>query len=514
MTGGIPESLGTLQNLISFNPSVNKLNGTIPAWLGNLTKLQNMDLSNNSFTGRIPLSLGSLSSLTHLNLSYNDLTGLIPGTGVFVHFTISSFLGNAGLCGFPLNTICGSVAPVPSGSGGGETRRTHLLSTSSIIAISAAAFIATGILIVSLMNLRAVRSRRQSNVLVYESSPPSPEASPLVGKLVLFSKSLPSRYEDWEAGTKALLDRDCMIGEGSLGTVYKATFEGGQSIAVKKLDTLGRIKNQDDFEQEMGSLGNLKPHPNLVPMQGYYWSSAMQLLLTDFVPNDSLFYHLHEDRGAHTSLTWRRRFRIALGTARGLAFLHHDCKPPVFHFNLKVSNILVDDNFEPRVTDYGLGKLLPMLDTYISSRKFHTTLGYVAPELACQSLRLTEKCDVYSFGMVLLELVTGRQPVESFENSVIVLGEFVRTALELGGRGSTCIDPRLDAVAESELMQVLKLGLICTSQNPAKRPTMGEVVQVLESIKFSSNSSRTTSRDASAPTSAPASSTASVPASP
>ncbi|CAM6091106.1 unnamed protein product [Calypogeia fissa] len=504
LTGGIPVSLTTLTNLTAMILSVNKLNGSIPAALGNLTKLQELDLSNNSFTGQIPSSLGSLLGLTYLNLSFNDLTGPIPRVGALQRFNITSFLGNAGLCGFPLNIICASGAPVPSASpSAGE--ETQLLSTSSIIAIAAAAFIAVGILIVTLMNLRAVRSRRRSNILVYESSQTSPEASPLVGKLVLFSKSLPSRYEDWEAGTKALLDRDCMIGKGSLGTVYKATFEGGQSIAVKKLDTLGRIKNQDDFEHEMGLLGNLKPHPNLVPLQGYYWSSAMQLLLTDFVANDSLFHHLHEDRSAHTSLTWRRRFMIALGTARGLAYLHHDCKPPIFHFNLKVSNILLDENFEPRVTDYGLGKLLPMLDTYISSRKFHTTLGYVAPELACQSLRLTEKCDVYSFGMVLLELVTGRQPVESFENSVIVLGEFVRTALEQGGRVTSCIDPRLDGVAESEIMQVIKLGLICTSQNPSKRPTMAEVVQVLESIQSSNNSSRSTSRDASASASATAS---------
>lgn len=477
------------------------LNGSIPAGLGELAELRELGLSNNSLTGQVPSSLGSLANLTYLNVSFNDLTGPIPRTGSLQRFNSSSFLGNAGLCGSPLNIICGAaVAPVPSPASNpaAARRKTRLLSTSSIIAISAAAFIALAILLVSLMNLRAVRSRRQSDILVYESSPPSPEASPIVGKLVLFSKSLPSRYEDWEAGTKALLDRDCMIGKGSLGTVYKATFEGGQSIAVKKLDTLGRIKNQDDFEHEMGSLGHLKPHPNLVPLQGYYWSSAMQLLLTDFIPNDSLFDHLHEQTGPHAPLTWRRRFRIALGTARGLAYLHHDCRPPIFHFNLKVSNILIDDNFEPHVSDYGLGKLLPMLDTYISSRKFHTTLGYVAPELACQSLRLTEKCDVYSFGMVLLELVTGRQPVESFENRVIVLGEFVRTCLEHGGRVSTCIDPRLDAVAESEIMQVLKLGLICTSQNPSKRPTMAEVVQVLESIKSSSNSSRTTSRDASA----------------
>ncbi|KAG6551452.1 hypothetical protein Mapa_006875 [Marchantia paleacea] len=493
LSGQIPEHMSALSDLEVLNMAVNGFDGSIAAELGNLTKLRSLDLSNNSLDGSIPPSLGALSALRFLNASFNNLSGPIPRNGALGLFNMSSFLGNPGLCGSPLNTLCQSLPPAlaPAGSIVRQGRGTRLLSSSSIIAISAAAFIAFGVFVVTIMNVRAIRKRREGDILVYESSPPSPDVSPIVGKLVLFSKDLPSRYEDWKTGTKALLDRECMIGRGTLGTVYKATFEGGLSIAVKKLETLGRIKNQDDFEQEMGLLGNLK-HPNLVPLQGYYWSSAMQLLLSDFVSNGSLYSHLHQNSGAVTSLNWGLRFKIALGTAKGLAYLHHDCRPPVFHFDLKVSNILLDAEFEPRVTDYGFVKLLPMLDTYISSRKFHTTLGYVAPELACQSLRLTEKCDVYSFGMVLLELVTGRQPVESFENSVIVLGEFVRSSLEQGNV-SSCVDPRLDAVPESEIMQALKLGLICTSQTPSKRPTMAEVVQVLESIKTSSNSSEAAS---------------------
>ncbi|BBN18913.1 hypothetical protein MPTK1_8g06540 [Marchantia polymorpha subsp. ruderalis] len=500
LTGQIPERMSALADLEVLNLAVNDLGGSIAAELGNLTKLRSLDLSNNSLEGAIPATLGALEALRFLNASFNHLSGPIPRNGALGRFNMSSFLGNPLLCGAPLGAPCRALAPEGDGDGAGAgsgatgsagSRGTRLLSSSSIIAIAAAAFIALGVVAVTIMNVRAIRKRREGDVLVYESSPPSPDVSPIVGKLVLFSKDLPSRYEDWKTGTKALLDRECMIGRGTLGSVYKATFEGGLSIAVKKLETLGRIKNQDDFEQEMGLLGNLK-HPNLVPLQGYYWSSAMQLLLSDFVANGSLYSHLHQSSGAVTSLSWALRFNIALGTAKGLAYLHHDCRPPVFHFDLKVSNILLDAEFEPRVSDYGFVKLLPMLDTYISSRKFHTTLGYVAPELACQSLRLTEKCDVYSFGMVLLELVTGRQPVESFENSVIVLGEFVRSSLEQGNV-SSCVDPRLDAVPESEIMQALKLGLICTSQTPSKRPTMAEVVQVLESIKTSSTSSEAAS---------------------
>ncbi|KAL3695448.1 hypothetical protein R1sor_009524 [Riccia sorocarpa] len=492
LDGGLPVFWSSLPSLEVLDLALNRLSGNIPSELSSLTKLRSLDLSNNSLDGSIPSSLGTLSGLEFLNVSYNNLSGPIPRAGILGSFNMSSFLGNPKLCGAPLNTVCQSPAPAVPPSAPRREGRTHFLSTSSIAAIAAAALIAFTMIVVTIMNVRALRKRRRNEILAYESSPPTPDVSPIVGKLVLFSKELPSRYEDWKTGTKALLDKDCMIGRGSLGIVYKVTFEGGLSIAVKKLETLGRIKNQDDFEHEMGVLGDVR-HPSLVSLQGYYWSAAMQLLISDFIPNGSLFTHLHGTNGAlETHLTWSVRFKIALGTARGLAYLHHDCKPPIFHFNLKVSNILLDDNFEPKVSDYGLVKLLPMLDTYISSRKFHTTLGYVAPELACQSLRLSEKCDVYSFGMVLLELVTGRQPVESFENTVIVLGEFVRSSLEQGNVRS-CIDPRLDSAPDSEIMQVLKLGLICTSQTPSKRPTMAEVVQVLESMKASNNFSEAAS---------------------
>ncbi|KAI4327049.1 hypothetical protein L6164_019552 [Bauhinia variegata] len=484
LEGEIPQTLYNMTNLKVLDLHQNQLNGSIPPSLGNLSKLQSLDLSHNSLSGSILSSLGDLKNLAHFNLSFNNLSGPIPLVSTIQGFGSSSFSNNPFLCGAPLDTPCsanGTTPPTVSG-------KTKVLSVSAIVAIVAAAVIFTGFCLVTIMNVKARSRKKDDRAMIIESTPlGSTESNVIIGKLVLFSKSLPSKYEDWEAGTKALLDKESLIGSGSIGTVYRTNFEGEISIAVKKLETLGRIRNQDEFEHEIGRLGNLQ-HPKLVAFQGYYWSSTMQLILSEFVPNGNLYDNLHGIGYPGTStcsgnkeLYWSRRFQIAVGTARALAYLHHDCRPPILHLNVKSSNILLDEKYEAKLSDYGLGKLLPILDNY-GLTKFHNSVGYVAPELA-QSLRQSEKCDIYSFGVILLELVTGRKPVESpTTNEVVVLCEYVRELLEIGS-ASDCFDRSLLGFAENELIQVMRLGLICTSEDPARRPSMAEVVQVLESIR-------------------------------
>ncbi|KAL5098928.1 hypothetical protein RYX36_003255 [Vicia faba] len=486
LDGEIPQAVYKMTNLEALDVHYNKLKGSIPSSLGNISRIEYLDLSHNSLSGSIPPSLGDLNNLTHFDLSFNNLSGVIPNNANIQNFGAPAFSNNPFLCGAPLDTRCSENGTRSLSSASGKTK---LLSVSAIIAIVAAAVILTGVCLVTIMNIRARRKKKDDDeVMIVESTPlTSSESSVIIGKLVLFSKSLPSKYEDWEAGTKALLDKESLIGGGSIGTVYKTDFEGGISIAVKKLETLGRIGNQEEFEHEIGRLGNLQHH-NLVAFQGYYWSSSMQLILSEFVSNGNLYDNLHglgypgtsTSRG-NRELDWPRRFQIALGTARALAYLHHDCRPPILHLNLKSSNILLDDKYEAKLSDYGLGKLLPILDNYVLT-KFHNAVGYVAPELA-QSFRQSEKCDVYSFGVILLELVTGRKPVESpTTNEVVVLCEYVRGLLETGSV-SNCFDRNLLGFAENEMIQVMKLGLICTSEDPLRRPSMAEVVQVLESIR-------------------------------
>ncbi|XP_055961423.1 probable LRR receptor-like serine/threonine-protein kinase At1g12460 [Mercurialis annua] len=488
LSGEIPNTLYNMTWLEILDLHQNQFSGSIPETIGNLTNLLVLNLSQNILSGAIPSSLGNLPNLTFFNLSSNSLSGPIPPMPKFMAFGASSFVNNSGLCGPPLEISCSGNGAVPM------SKKKKVLGTSVIIAIVAAALILTGVCVVSIMNIRAHSRKREDETMVVESTPlGSTSSGVIIGKLVLFSKSLPSKYEDWEAGTKALLDKECLIGGGSIGTVYRTNFEGGISIAVKKLETLGRIRSQEEFEQDIGRLGNLR-HPNLVAFQGYYWSSNMQLLLSEFAPNGNLYDNLHGLDYPSTStgvgnreLYWSRRFQIALGTAKALSYLHHDCKPQILHLNIKSTNILLDENYEAKLSDYGLGRLLPILDNY-GLTKFHNAVGYVAPELA-QSLRLSEKCDVYSFGVVLLELVTGRKPVESpSTNEVVILCEYVRSLLE-SGSSSDCFDRSLRGFSENELIQVMKLGLICTSEDPSRRPSMAEVVQVLESIRSEGESS-------------------------
>lgn len=459
--------------------SGNNLTGAIPAELGAVTGMQELFLEKNALIGTIPESLINLVNLTGFNVSYNDLSGRIPTANAFVRFGNSSYLGNKGLCGPPLTTPC-ELAPSPAPAAVVTHTTRRLLSVSALIAISAAGAIALGVILITLASIWAMRKQSEppkTEILVYESTPPSPDqVVPIVGKLVLFNKTLPTRFEDWETGTKALLNKECLIGRGSIGTVYRATFDDDLSIAIKKLETLGRIKNADEFESEMDYLGELK-HTNLVTLQGYYWSSSMQLMLSDYVPNGTLAWHLHPVVGAaQTTLVWSRRFRIAIGLARGLAYLHHDLRTQVFHLNLSSTNVLLDASFEPKISDFGLMKLSPLLDTYAATRKISV---YAAPELVAGP---SAKCDVYSYGMVLLELVTGRRPEANPDGGGNALAEFVIRTLE-SGNGPDCFDPKLTLFPESEVVQVLKLALVCTAQVAANRPTMGEAVQVLESVK-------------------------------
>lgn len=333
---------------------------------------------------------------------------------------------------------------------------------------------------VTVLNIRARSSKSHSAALVLSAGEDfscSPKTNPDFGKLVMFSEDA-----EFVVGAQALLNKECELGRGGFGVVYRTELRDGCLVAIKKLTVTSLIKSREDFESEVKKLGQMRHH-NLVALEGYYWTTSLQLLIYEYAPNGSLYKHLH-DTNANNCLSWQQRFKIVLGMAKGLAYLHHN---NIIHYNLKSTNILIDSCGKPKVGDYGLARLLPMLDRCILSSKIQSALGYMAPEFACKTVTITEKCDVYGFGILVLEVVTGKRPVEYMEDDVIVLCDMVRAALD-EGTVEQCVDEKLRSnFRVEEAIPVIKLGLICASQVPSNRPDMNEVVNILELIRSPSD---------------------------
>ncbi|KAG9155300.1 hypothetical protein Leryth_021715 [Lithospermum erythrorhizon] len=487
-TGEIPLDIQNCSYLTNLDLSWNNLTGPIPSGFADLTYLQNVDLSFNHFTGSLPRVFTNLSHLIVFNVSHNNLEGELPVGGFFNTIPLSSVTGNPSLCGSVVNQSCPAVHPKPivlnpnapdSGNSALSSNTRHnriILSISSLVAIGAAVFIALGVVIVTILNMHARASMMNAAAALAFSGgddySPSHGTEANYGKLVMFSGST-----DFAAGTQALLNKDCELGRGGFGAVYRAELQDGRFVAIKKLNVSCLIKGEEDFGKEVKTLGSIK-HPNLVKLEGYYWTSSLQLLISEYVSGGSLYSHLHE-RQFETCLSWQHRFNIILEIAKGLAHLH---RLKIIHYNMKSSNILIDCSGEAKVGDFGLARLLPTLDRYILSSKIQSAMGYMAPEFACQTVKITEKCDVYGFGVLTLEIVTGKKPVEYMEDDVMVLCDMVRGALEKG-RAEECVDSKLigNFVVE-EVIPVIKLGLICASQVPSTRPDMEEVIRILELI--------------------------------
>ncbi|XP_044498066.1 probably inactive leucine-rich repeat receptor-like protein kinase At3g28040 [Mangifera indica] len=499
LAGPIPEEIGNCSSLYLLSFSHNNLSGSIPKSISKLNKLKILKLEFNELSGEIPQELGKLENLLAVNVSYNRLIGRLPVAGVFPTLDQSALQGNLGLCSPLLKGPCKMNVPKPlvlnpneytdqtdghrprTESSNQKSGRHMFLTVSAIVAISAAAIIAFGVVVISLLNVSARRKLAfVDTALESMCSSSSKSGSISAGKLVLFdTRSSP----DWIiSNPEAILKKAAEIGEGVFGTVYRIPLgTQGRIVAIKKLVTPNIIQHPEDFEREVRVLGKAR-HPNLISLEGYYWTPQLQLLVSDYAPNGSLQAKLHERLPSTPPLSWADRFKVILGTAKGLAHLHHSFRPPIIHYNIKPSNILLDDNLNPKISDFGLARLLTKLDKHVMSNRFQSAVGYVAPELTCQSLRVNEKCDVYGFGVLILEVVTGRRAVEYGEDNVVILSDHVRVMLEQGN-ASECVDSGMGEYPEDEVLPVLKLALVCTSQVPSSRPSMDEILQILQVIK-------------------------------
>ncbi|KAJ4968423.1 hypothetical protein NE237_015124 [Protea cynaroides] len=494
LIGPITEDIGNCTSLSLLSLSHNYLNGSIPKSISNLKKLEILKLEYNYLSGEIPQELGRLDNLLAVNVSYNRLIGRLPMGGIFQNLDQSALQGNLGICSPLLKGPCKMNAPKPlvlnpfvynipmnsNNSVSDPIQHHRFLSVSTIIVMVAVALIVIGVLVVSLLNASTHRSLAfVDTAMESKCSSSQRSGSSATGRFSFFGSRSSSELVN---NAESLLNKATEIGHGVFGTVYKASLgDEGRMVAIRKLATSNMLQSPDDFDREVRILGKAS-HPNLITLKGYYWSPQFQLLMTDYAPNGSLHSRLHERSPSTPPLSWANRFKIALGTAKGLAYLHQSFRPPIIHYNIKPSNILLDEKHNPKISDFGLARLLTKLDEHVKTSRFQSALGYVAPELACQSLRVNEKCDLYGYGMMILELVTGRRPVEYGEDDVMILSDHVRVLLEQGN-ACDCVDPSMTEYPEEEVLPVLKLGLVCTSQIPSSRPSMAEVVQILQVIK-------------------------------
>ncbi|GLT78888.1 hypothetical protein SLA2020_504070 [Shorea laevis] len=484
----IPESIERLQNLSVLSLRRNQFSGPIPATLGNISTLTQLDLSRNKLSGEIPSSLGDLKSLVFLNVSYNNLSGPVP-TLLSQKFNESSFIGNVQLCGFRGSSPCPSEAPsqiVPAQLPKEPTHKHRRLSNKDIILIAAGALllvllILCCILLCCLIKRRTASTEKNGESTARAAAARAEKGEPAAGgdvesgegggKLAHFDGPMTFTADDLLCATAEIM------GKSTYGTVYKATLEDGSQVAVKRLREK-ITKNQREFEHEVNALGKIR-HPNLLALRAYYLGpKGEKLLVFDYMPRGSLATFLHA-RGPETPIDWPTRMKIAKGVTRGLLRLHTN--ENIIHGNLTSSNILLDENTNAKIADFGLSRLMT---TAANANVIATAgaLGYRAPELL-KLKKANTKTDVYSLGVVILELLTGKSPGEAMNGvdlpqwvASIVKEEWTNEVFDLElMRDATIIG--------DELLNTLKLALHCVDPSPSARPEVLQVLQQLEEIR-------------------------------
>eukprot|EP00268_Persea_americana_P042478 TRINITY_DN4251_c0_g1_i3.p1 TRINITY_DN4251_c0_g1~~TRINITY_DN4251_c0_g1_i3.p1 ORF type:complete len:1015 (-),score=122.21 TRINITY_DN4251_c0_g1_i3:597-3641(-) len=476
LSGPVPEQIGFLSKLWLLSLSKNNFNGRIPSNLP--SNLQLLDLSHNSLTGEIPSRLGSLLMLRDLNLSHNMLSGSIPSgvarkeslvsldlsynqlegplpDGIAIERTSpEAFQNNRGLCG---NTKL--LHPCYSSSTGHGP--THKFVVLVIVVASLALFLIIGFVGV----LYFLKNRKKCTERKTEET--SNEEMDIFSVLSYKGSDL---YNDIIKATEDFDDKYC-IGKGGYGNVYKAEVPTDHVLAIKKIHSFENedVAAQDAFRNEIQVLTQIR-HRNIVRLYGFCLHAQHKFLIYEFIERGSLASFLSSSQGA-VELDWIKRVKVIKGVAHALSYMHHDCIPPLVHRDISTNNILLTSDFEACVSDFGTARLLKP-----DSSNWTTlagTYGCIAPELA-YTMRVTEKCDVFSFGVVALEIMMGRHS-----------GDVIYSLSTSHGRNTLLkdvLDQRLpypvDDVA-NEVILTMVFALACLEEHPQSRPTMRYISQEL-----------------------------------
>lgn len=536
--GEVPSGIfPELANLVQLDLSSNSFNGSVPYDIGQLKSLSGtLNLSFNHLSGELPESLGDLPLTVSFDLRHNNFAGEIPQTGSFANQGPTAFLNNPSLCGFPLQKTCrnNNNSATPPGTQSftptiddGDSKKG--LKPGLIILISVAD--AFGVALIGLIIVYLYWRKKDSNgcsctgkvrfggnqksklcsfpcVSGFPSTDSEVESEKGSGgsggsggggggdggELVAIDKGFSFELDE------LLRASAYVLGKSGLGIVYKVVLGNGIPVAVRRLGEGGEQRYKE-FVAEVQAIGRVK-HPNVVKLRAYYWAPDEKLLISDFISNGNLASAL---RGQASSiLSWSARLRITKGTARGLAYLH-ECSPRKFvHGDIKPSNILLDNEYQPYISDFGLNRLINITGNnpsssggfmggalpYLKSTQSENVNNYRAPEARVSTNRPTQKWDVYSFGVVLLELLTGKSPelsspTTSTSTELPDLVKWVRKGFEEETPLSDMVDPALlqEVHAKKEVLTVFHLALACTEREPDVRPRMKTVAENLERIR-------------------------------
>ncbi|THU45136.1 hypothetical protein C4D60_Mb02t14690 [Musa balbisiana] len=472
--GMIWPEFGNLKALHVLDMSNNSITGSIPDTLSEMSNLEVLDLSYNELNGSIPASLSKLNFLSKFSVAHNNLKGEIPTGGQFFSFSNSSFDGNPGLCRSPCPSnktqVLGLSPEIPSNMNN-KFGKTGILNITIGIGVGIAFLLA-----VVLFKM----SRKDAGVPVdeVELEDGSYTSSESGSKLVLFFQNSDAKeltINDLLKSTNNF-DQSNIIGCGGFGLVYKAYLPDGTKAAIKRLSgDCGQMERE--FRAEVEALSRAQ-HKNLVSLKGYCRCGNDRLLIYTYMENGSLDYWLHERADGGSLLKWEVRLKIAQGSARGLAYLHKICEPNIIHRDVKSSNILLDDRFEAHLADFGLARLIDPYKTHVTT-DLVGTLGYIPPEYS-QTLTATLKGDIFSFGVVLLELLTSRRPVDI--SKAKGCRDLVSWVLQMKSEKKE--EQMFDTVIwnkahEKQLLSVLETACKCISPDPRNRPSIDQVVSWL-----------------------------------
>lgn len=492
LSGNLSPAIGNLSNLQSVLLQNNAISGSIPATIGNLEKLQTLDLSNNSFIGGIPDSLGNLKNLNYLRLNNNSLTGSFPETlstaegltlvdlsfnnlsGSLPKISARTFkiVGNPLICGLKAENNCSVVLPEPlsfppdalNAQSDSGTQRHHLT------VIFAASFGAAFTVIIIIGLLLWLRYRHNQQIFFDVNDQYDPEVC--LGHLKRYT------FKELRTATDHFNSKN-ILGRGGFGIVFKGCLNDGTLVAVKRLKDYNTAGGEIQFQTEV-ELISLAVHRNLLRLCGFCSTENERLLVYPYMPNGSVASRLRDHIHGRPAIDWARRKRIALGTARGLVYLHEQCDPKIIHRDVKAANILLDEDFEAVVGDFGLAKLLDHRESHVTTA-VRGTVGHIAPEYLSTG-QSSEKTDVFGFGILLLELITGQKALDfgRVANQKGVMLDWVKK-LHQEGKLNLMVDKDLKGNFDRiELEEMVQVALLCTQFNPLHRPKMSEVLKMLE----------------------------------